>query len=325
MKAVQLKKFGGVEELFIGNVPTPDISEEEVLVKVRASALNRADLLQRKGMYPPPPGESEIIGLEMAGEVVEVGNGVDRWNPGDRVFALLAGGGYAEYVKVHKNLLMPLPKEMDFLEAAGIAEAFLTAYQAIVWHLDIQAKETLLIHAGASGVGTAAIQLAKMKKAVALVTASAGKHQLCKELGADLCIDYKTRDFASAILAKYPNGIPALLDFIGGPYFKNNIKVLARDGRMVMLGFMGGTKVESLDLLPVLFKRLKIMGSTLRARPLEYKARLIAAFSNDCLPAFDTGGLKPVLDRVFNWKEVADAHLYMESNKNKGKVILQMD
>ena len=324
MKAILLKNFGGVEELFIGGMPMPEITKQEVLVKVLATALNRADILQRKGLYPPPPGESEIIGLEMAGEVVACGEEVGRWKKGDRVFALLAGGGYAEYVKVHKDMLMSIPENLGYQEAAGIAEAFLTAWQAVVWLADLQAGETILIHAGASGVGTAAIQVAKNLGAEIIVTASSTKHGICQELGAAYCIDYKSQDFSELVFQKNKNGVDVILDFIGAPYFSKNLKTLSLEGRMVMLGFLGGTKMEGLDLHPILFKRLTIMGSTLRSRSLEYKIRLTKDFEKHALPLFGTKKLKPIIDSVFDWKDVQKAHAYMESNKNGGKVILRV-
>ncbi|MEZ4934967.1 MAG: NAD(P)H-quinone oxidoreductase [Saprospiraceae bacterium] len=324
MKAILQNNFGSVEELYLGEATMPTITEDEVLVKVRATALNRADLLQRKGLYPPPPGESEIIGLEMSGEVSAIGAKVEEWEVGDRVFALLAGGGYAEYVKVHKRMLMKIPGSMGFEEAAAVAEAFLTAWQALVWLAGIQTGETILIHAGASGVGTAAIQIAKAKGAKIVVTASKGKHELCKNLGADHCIDYRAKNFAEEIFHFNKRGADVLIDFMGASYFENNIKALAMDGRMVMLGFLGGTKIESLDMGPVLFKRLKIMGSTLRARSLEYKARLTNDFVKHGLSLLATGVIKPVIDSVFDWRDVKQAHTYMEGNKNKGKVILRI-
>ena len=324
MKAILLNKHGGVEEMYIGEIPTPTISSDEVLVKVHATALNRADLLQRRGLYPPPPGENEVIGLEMAGEVVKVGDGVVEWRPSDRVFALLAGGGYAEYVKVHKDMLMPIPGNLGFEEAAGVAEAFLTAWQSVVWLAQLKKGESILIHAGASGVGTAAIQLAKHIGAEIAVTASLGKHPICHDLGAATCIDYHSLDFASAILKSNKNGVQVVIDFIGAPYFSKNVEVLSIDGRMVMLGFMGGTQMNNFDLRPFLFKRLKIMGSTLRSRSPDYKIRLTKDFVKNGLPMFENGTLKPVIDSVFDWKEVQQAHKMMESNKNQGKVILSV-
>lgn len=324
MQAILLKKFGGLEELYLGGTDTPSISSKEVLVKVKATALNRADLLQRRGLYPPPPGESEILGLEMAGEVDTLGSEVSKWKKGDKVFALLPGGGYAEYVKVHEDMLMPIPENLSFEEAAGIAEAFLTAWQAVIWLGEIKEHEEILIHAGASGVGTAAIQIAKNLQTKVIVTASKGKHEICKNLGANHCIDYKSENFETVISEKRNPGVDFILDFIGAPYFQQNINSLRPDGRMVMLGLMGGLKMKEANLSPILFKRLKIMGSTLRARKLEYKIALTNDFKNKCLPLFTDKKIKPIIDSVFNWKDVKAAHQKMEENKNAGKIILRM-
>ena len=323
MKAVLLKQYGGPDELYLGESPMPVIQDHEVLVKVHATALNRADILQRRGLYPPPTGESEILGLEMAGEIVKVGREVREWEVGEKVFALLPGGGYAEYVKVPAALLMKVPEGMDTTQAAGIAEAFLTAWQAVVWLAALQQSERILIHAGASGVGTAAIQIAKNLGAEISVTASAGKHSLCRQLGANQCIDYKTQDFG-AFLADNNQMVNVIIDFIGAPYFAKNLQALQPDGRMVMLGFMGGTKAEKLNLAPVIFKRLRIMGSTLRARSIDYKSRLTHDFAKHCLPFFSERKMSPVIDSVFNWREVQQAHRFMEANKNQGKIILAM-
>ena len=235
--------------MYAGEVPVPSIGAGEVLVKVHATALNRADLLQRRGLYPPPDGESEILGLEMAGEVVVVGEGAGEWHPGDRVMALLAGGGYAECVGVAAEMLMRIPSNLSYEQAAAIPEAFLTAWQALDWLAGLQKGETVLLHAGASGVGTAAIQLAKIKGARIWTTASAGKHSLCLELGADECIDYRIRDFSEVILQKNKNGVQVVIDFIGAPYFDKNLRVMAPDGRMVMPGFLGGARTKETNLV----------------------------------------------------------------------------
>lgn len=324
MKAVLLKKFGGIEELYVGEAPDPIISNEEVLVKVHATALNRADLLQRKGLYPPPPGESEILGLEMAGEIATVGSQVNNWKKGDRVLALLAGGGYAEYVKVHQDMLISIPDSMTYTQAAAIAEAFLTAYQSVVWLADLKAGETILVHAGASGVGTAATQLAKQIGATVYTTASLRKHETCQKMGADLCINYKEESFEEVVLRNKPTGVDVVIDFIGAPYFSKNLKALGMDGRMVMLGFLGGVKTAETNLAPILFKRLKIMGSTLRARTLAYKIELTRAFADDYFQLFEKGQLLSVVDSVYDWENVRQAHEYMEKNKNMGKIILKV-
>jgi len=326
MQAVKIESFGDPGQLTIGQWPMPAPAPRELLVQVAATALNRADTLQRQGKYPPPSGESPLLGLEMAGTVVETGSEVARWKTGDRVCGLLGGGGYAQYAAIHEEMAMRIPDELSFEQAAAIPEVWLTAYQALRWLAGFQAEEWLLIHAGASGVGTAAIQLARqMKAGKILVTASAPKHDICRELGADLAIDYQNKDFKKAVF-DYSNerGVDVVIDFIGAPYFQRNLNVLRTDGRLVMLALMGGVQPDSLSLGPILRKRLQVTGSTLRARSLEYKIKLTQAFSTFAWPLFQSGYLRPVIDRVFDWRDVVAAHEYMEANKNKGKIILQV-
>ncbi len=326
MKAVLLKEFGGVDQLYIGTTEDPDIGPNDVLVKVEASALNRADTLQRRGLYPPPPGASEIIGLEMSGVITQVGTSVTTKKIGDRVCGLLAGGGYAQYVSINEHLALPIPGGLDFLQAAAIPEVFLTAFQALVLLADLKEGERVLIHAGASGVGTAAIQLAKkIGASQIIVTASKGKHELCLSLGADHAIDYKSEDFESAVSDLTDGqGVDVVIDFLAASYFQKNINSMGFDGRMVMLALMGGVQVESLQISNILFKRLKIMGSTLRARSLDYKIDLAQSFYKMALPSFIDGSLSPIIDSVYDWSEVAAAHTFMEANKNAGKIILKI-
>ena len=326
MKAILLKAFGDADQLYLGEAPTPTFTSTEVLVKVKATALNRADTLQRKGSYPPPPGASEILGLEMSGIIEQVGSDVSRWKPGDRVFGLLAGGGYAEYVSTHENMLLEIPENWNFHEGAAIAEVYLTAFQALSYLSNLQKGETVLIHAGASGVGTAAIQLAKsMGAAKIIVTASKSKHKVCKNLGADITIDYRTQNFEEVIKEiTQGKGVDVIIDFLGASYFQKNINSLAMDGRLVILAFMGGIKIEELNIVNFLRKRIKIMGSTLRARSLDYKIQLTQDFANYAMPKFITKELQPVIDSVFDWKDVVEAHRYMEANKNKGKIVLRV-
>ena len=325
MKAILLHKFGDPEQLYLGEYKKPQLGAKDILVQVKATALNRADTLQRKGLYPPPKGESPIIGLEMSGVVVELGKDVTRWTLGDKVCGLLAGGGYAEYVKIHEELAMPIPDNLDFVEAAALPEVFLTAFQTIDWLANLQRGETILIHAGASGVGTAAIQLAKQKGATVIVTASKTKQDICKTLGADKAIDYKKEDFKIAVL-DFTNGkgVDVVIDFIAAPYFHRNIDLLRADGRLILLAWMGGSKVDNVNLQQVLLKRLHIMGSTLRARTLDYKIKLSKDLIRFAWPLFENGKLKAVVDSIFDWTEVANAHRYMEANKNKGKIILKV-
>ncbi|MGB0932256.1 MAG: NAD(P)H-quinone oxidoreductase [Chitinophagales bacterium] len=326
MKAIQLYQFGSPEHFYIGEYETPEPKPSEIQVKVAATALNRADTLQRMGKYPPPKGASPILGLEMSGTVSKVGSEVSKWKVGDKVCALLSGGGYAEYVVIDQNLAAPIPSNLTLQQAAAIPEVFLTAYQALDWLAELKGGESILIHAGASGVGTAAIQIAREKGATVYVTASKGKHETCLQLGATKAIDYRSENFEEVILQETEGrGVDVVLDFLAAPYFQKNLNCLAVDGRMVMLALMGGIQVENLNLVPILRKRLKIMGSTLRSRNLDYKTKLTTDFWSFAYNRFEDGGMKPVIDSVFDWSEVADAHRYMEANRNKGKIVLKME
>jgi len=325
MKAVLLKEFGTPEQMYIGQTDRPSIQEDEVLVKIHCTALNRADTLQRMGKYAPPKGESEILGLEMSGTIAELGSKVTRFSVGDRVCALLAGGGYAEYVNVPEALIIPMSNDMSFQEGAAIPEVFLTAYQALYTLINLTDDETILIHAGASGVGTAAIQLAKLITDKIVVTASAAKHQLCKDLGAALCIDYKAKAFKKEVLVyTEAKGVDAILDFVAGPYFQDNVDLLKLDGRMVMLAALGGGNVEDAQIAKIVWKRLRIMGSTLRSRSLKYKIDLTRQLLNQYWSGFDDGSLKPIIDSVYDWQDVVEAHKRMEANLNAGKIILNV-
>lgn len=326
MKAILVKQPGGPEQLMLGEYPTPKPAANELLVKVHATALNRADTLQREGKYPPPEGASPLLGLEIAGEVTDVGADVTKYKAGDKVFGLLPGGGYAGYAVIDEGMAMPVPGNLSMEEAAAIPEVFLTAYQALAWLGNLQPGERVLIHAGASGVGTAAIQLARQIGAEVLVTASAEKHQTCLNLGAAKAIDYKKESFREEVL-QYTNneGVDVIIDFIAGPYFVDNIDCLRTDGRLVILASLGGGKVEEFDLRKVLAKRLHIMGSTLRSRSREYQVALTKDLRNFALDKFRNGTLKPVIDSVYDWKDVAEAHRYMEQNRNMGKIVLSVE
>ncbi|HEY8393937.1 MAG TPA: NAD(P)H-quinone oxidoreductase [Thermaerobacter sp.] len=326
MRAVLVRQPGGPEQLYLGEYPTPEPHEGELLVRVRATALNRADILQRRGLYPPPPGASPILGLEMAGVVERTGPGCPGWQPGDRVFALLPGGGYAEYVTVPAGMAMRIPAKLTFEEAAAIPEAFFTAYQTLFWIGRLQAGERVLVHAGASGVGTAAIQLARDAGAEVLVTAgSEAKLEACRSLGASHAFNYKDGPFAPRVLeATGGRGVDLVLDFVGAPYWEQNLECLATDGRLVLIATMGGGVLERCDLRRLLAKRLQVTGTTLRSRSPEYKARLTQEFATRILPRFAEGRLRPIIDRVFPWEQVADAHRYMEANRNIGKIVLRV-
>lgn len=325
MKAVLMHEFGGPEVMHIGEYPQPEYGSGDLLVKVHATALNRADTMQRQGKYPPPPGASEIMGLEISGEIVATGSQVSSWEIGDRICALLPGGGYAEYVSIPAEMAIRIPEGWTYTQAAAMPEVYLTAFQALDWIADLQAGERILIHAGASGVGTAATQIAIAKGAEVLVTASAPKHDLCLRLGASLAIDYKQQDFAAEIEAFTEGvGVNVILDFIAAPYFQSNLNALSLDGRLVMLSLMGGIKTEGINLAPILRKRLQVLGSTLRSRTPDYKASLSRALVDFAAPHWQNGALLPVVDRVFDWQEVVAAHTYMEANRNQGKIVLQL-
>jgi putative PIG3 family NAD(P)H quinone oxidoreductase len=324
MKAVVVEQPGGVEQLAISEVTTPRPGQGELLVRVRAAALNRADILQREGNYPPPPGASEILGLDMAGVVEKPGSGCSTYRAGDRVFGLLPGGGYAEYAVIPEDMAMPIPDDFTFEQAAAVPEVFLTAFQTLFWIGRLQAGERILIHAGASGVGTAAIQLANEVGAVVLTTTGTDeKCERCRTLGAVRAIKYRNEDFAAAVLEQTQGtGVDLILDFVAAPYWEKNISVLGTDGRMVLISLMGGSLAERVNLGHILKKRLQITGTTLRPRSLEYKIRLTREFADFGLDRLADGRLQPVIDSIFPWEQVAEAHARMEANQNIGKIVL---
>lgn len=325
MQAILLKESGSADQLYLGEWPTPEPASHEILVQVQATALNRADLSQREGKYPPPEGASPILGLEVSGVVEAVGEEVTRWQAGDRVFGLLPGGGYAQYAIMHEDMAMPMPSTWNFADAAAVPEVFLTAFQALSWIAYVQPGERVLLHAGASGVGTAAIQLAHAMGAEVLVTSSASKHDLCRQLGATHTIDYRKGPFLEELLSvTNGQGVDVIVDPVGGDYFTQNIKALRLDGRLVMLAVMGGAKVPEVNLGPIVFKRLQVTGSTLRSRSREYQIQLTQDFADFAFDRFQSGMLKPVIDTVFDWQDVAEAHRYMEANQNTGKIVLRV-
>nr|WP_297837489.1 NAD(P)H-quinone oxidoreductase [Ignavibacterium sp.] len=326
MKAILFDEPCAADKLYIGEFPKPEVGEEEILVEVKATALNRADILQRLGKYPPPTGASPILGLEIAGVVVAKGSKVFKWKTGDKVFGLIPGGGYAQYAVIHEEMAMRIPDKLSFEEAAAIPEAFLTSYQAIVWLAELKANEFILIHAAASGVGTAAIQLAREIGAKIIITASAEKHFICKELGADVLIDYKSQNFKDVVLNATNNyGVDVIIDFIGANYFNDNIDSLTRDGRLILLATLSGGKVNEFDVRQILTKRLKIVGSTLRSRSLDYQIKLTKDFYNFAYDKISSGRIKTIIDKVFDWTDVSEAHKRMEANKNIGKIVLRIN
>ncbi|KAM6912208.1 quinone oxidoreductase PIG3 [Xenentodon cancila] len=329
MRAVCVDVPGGPENLVLRNVPKPQPKDGEVLIKVHAAALNRADLLQRRGLYPPPPGESDIIGLEVAGTVESLGPGLKKdWKPDDRAMALLGGGGYAEYVPVREELLMPAPSTIPLWEAAAIPEAWLTAFQLLAFIAQVKEGEVVLVHAGASGVGTAAVQLARLFGAVPVVTAgSREKLALAERLGAAAGFNYKEEGFVQGVHDfTAGKGADIILDCIGGSNWEQNVSSLAIDGRWVLYGTMGGRTVEGDLLGKLLSKRGHLLSSLLRSRSLQYKGDLVKAFSHRVLPYFSAQppSLRPVIDSNFNLVDVAKAHRHMEANRNMGKIIINM-
>jgi len=325
MKAIQLNEQ--TRELFIGDFLTPIIGEDELLVKVHATAINRADILQKRGKYPVPNGASPILGLEMSGTIEKIGKNVTKWQVGDRVCGLLPGGGYAEYVSIPSSLAIPIPSNLNFEEAAAIPEVFLTAYLNLFELGQLKENETVLIHAGASGVGTAAIQLVKEFGSFSIITAgSEEKLNSCLDLGAQHAINYKNNDFQVEV-EKLTNGkgVDVILDFVGAPYFHQNLQSLNVNGRLILIGTMGGVKIDELNLLPLLMKRISIIGSTLRSQTLQQKVHLTNQFKEHVLPLFEKTNIKPVIDTIFSWDEVNEAHKRMENNKNIGKIVLRIN
>ncbi|CAG9330404.1 unnamed protein product [Blepharisma stoltei] len=321
MRAVTTAGFGDIDVLQVSEIPRPIPGENEVLVKIHASALNRADTLQRKGLYPPPPGASNIIGLECTGEVAE---SVGSWASGKRVMSILSGGGYAEYATIPSDHLIPIPDNLSYEEAAAIPEGWITAYQILFYIAKGKPQEKVLIHAGASGVGTALIQLAKLKGLLVAVTCgSQEKMDFCRNLGADLAINYKTESFKEKI--RDFGGVDIVLDCIGANYFEDNLDAINLDGRWIIYGTMGGHQVNQVSLRGLMAKRVSLITTTLRSRSKEYKADLIKEFINDgILDAFQNGILKPILYRTFSMEEVALAHELMEKNENSGKIVLKI-
>jgi putative PIG3 family NAD(P)H quinone oxidoreductase len=328
VRAYVLSTYGGPEVLSLSETPDPEPGPEEVLVAIRAAGVNNSDLAQRAGHYPPPPPRPsvEIPGLEFAGEVVATGSQVLRHRPGDRVCGLLPGGGYAERVVTHERMAMPVPAGMSWVEAAAIPEVYLTAYDALFLQADLQPHEQLLVHAIASGVGTAALQLALVTGATVYGTSrSADKCRRVREMGAAAVIEMSDpdRDFPQALLAASGGrAMDVVLDLVGGAYLGRNLAALATRGRMVTLALKGGARAE-LDLGLVMAKRLRLSGSGLRARPLEEKIALSGAFARRCLPLFPSR-LHPVVGAVLPWTEAAEAHRLLEASAVVGKVVLEV-
>lgn len=324
MKAVIRTGDGGTEVLKIGEIPPPQQTETQLLVDVKATALNRADLIQRRGGYPPPQGESEILGLEIAGKVSDLGENVSNFNIGDRVFGLVGGGGYAEKAVIDYRMAMHIPSDWSFEEAAAVPEVFFTANENIFTLGQLTKGETILIHAGGSGVGSAGIQIAHHAGAKVYVTAgTTEKISKCIELGAKAGINYKDTDFTEEI-TRFTNGdgVDVVLDFIGAEYLQRNLSILKTKGRLLQVGLMSGSETH-INLGIVMRKRLKIIGSVMRPQSLEEKIAITQRFVECWLPELKAGTLQPIIDTIFTLEQVQEAHEYMETNRNFGKIILK--
>lgn len=321
MRYIAHEKGGTASNLRIAETNAPEISDSQVLVKVAAFSVNRADILQRQGKYPPPKGVSAILGMDIAGEIVDCGAAVRDWEVGTKVCAMIPGGGYAEYAVVESEHLIAKPDALSMEEAASIPEVFLTAFQTLFTNGHLSPNQSVLIHAGASGVGLAAIQLAKCTGAKISVTASSpSKLQKCAQFGAHELVNYKEQDFLKVLLENQ-SAFELIVDVVGGDYTNKNLKLLKPDGRIVNLAILGGRFVENFDLALMLSKRATIMGSTLRNRSHEYRTKLVEEFSSKFLSLFDSQVLMPFVDTVFTAQDIALAHERIEANQSIGKFV----
>lgn len=326
MRAVAAAKYGDADVLCFQERPIPEIGEHDLLVEVKCAGINRADILQRRGHYPPPKGETDILGLEIAGTVTARGSSVKDFKVGDRVFGLVAGGGYAAYCRLDAGLAISLPDDWSFEQGAAVAEAFFTAGETLFQVGGLQPGEHVLIHAGGSGVGSAAIQLAKAIGAKVYTTVgSEEKAEQCRELGVDAAIVYKKQDFAESILAlTNGRGVDQIIDFIGATYFQKHIDLLTTAGRLVLVGFLGGAKTN-VNLFQILSKRLSIFGFIMRSRSKEDKIAIRNRFFQHHWPLLTSGKIRPVIHRSFHWEEVAAAHRYLEESNHFGKLVLNLN
>lgn len=324
MTAIAIKAAGGPDVLVPVQLPVPVPGDGEILVKVAAAGVNRPDVMQRKGLYPAPKGAPETPGLEIAGEVVATGKGVTRWKLGDKVMALVIGGGYAEYALAHESHALPVGN-LPMIEAGAIPETFFTVWHNVFQRGALKAGETLLVHGGSSGIGTTAIQLAKHFGAKVIVTAgTAEKCDACSKLGADLAVNYKTDDFVKAVkTATGGEGVNVILDMVGGDYIARNYEAAAVEGRIVQIAFMRGPKAE-VDFTRIMLKRLHHTGSTLRSRSVADKGAIAADLEKNALPLIVSGKVKPVIYKTFPLDRAADAHALMDSDAHIGKIVLSL-
>ncbi|KAF9069505.1 quinone oxidoreductase [Rhodocollybia butyracea] len=335
MRAILIKDGKGpIENLYFGERPEPEVPKDYVLVKIKAFGLNGMDPIQRRGEYPLPPGTTDILGVEFSGHVSAVGEGVSKWKQGDEVFGLAIGGAYAEYIAVNQTYILPKPSHLSWVDAASIPEVYITAYQALFRVAQIKRGENVLIHSGASGVGLAAIQLARMSGANSVITTASTKEKLDWLLsipnGATHTVNYKTEDFAAvAMEVTNGKGVDVIVDFVGQSHWTKNIEALAYDGRMVHLAMLSGSIVKEMDLKKIIFKRLHILGSTLRARDYEYKSALISDFGNEFGSSITgrdgEGPIKTYVQKVYSWKDIHAATHTLEAGKGIGKIVMEVD
>ncbi|MDR7038860.1 putative PIG3 family NAD(P)H quinone oxidoreductase [Methylobacterium sp. BE186] len=324
MRQIRFTGAGGPDVIAVETAPLPVPASGQVLIEVAAAGINRPDVMQRLGNYPPPKGATEIPGLEVAGRIAALGEGVSGLSLGDEVCALTISGGYAEFAVAEAGQVLPKPKPLSLVEAAGVPETFFTVYSNVIQRGRLKAGETFLVHGGSSGIGSTAIQIAKRHGARVFATAgSAEKCRFCEALGADAAIDYREADFVEAVKGLTEGkGVDVILDMIGASYLRKNLSSLAVEGRLVMIALMGGYKVEGLNITPVMLKRLTFTGSTLRARPKGEKAEIAEGLRRDVWPDLESGAIKPVIHATFPLEEAAKAHELMESSAHLGKILL---
>ena len=323
MRQIEAPSPGGPDALVVTTAPIPTPGPGEVLIRVAAAGVNRPDILQREGKYPPPPGAPTVLGLEVAGTIAAVGPGVARYRTGEAVCALLAGGGYAEYALAPEPQCLPLPHGLDTTQAAAIPETFFTVWTNVFERGRLAPGETLLVHGGASGIGTTAIQLAVASGAIAIATAGTEeKCRACLRLGARAAINYREADFvAECRRLTGDRGVDVVLDMVGGPYVQRNLKALAPEGRLVQIAFLQGSRIE-VDLMPLMLKRLTMTGSTLRSRSVEEKGAIARALEGRVWPWLEAGIVRPVIFETFPLEAAAEAHRLMESDRHVGKIVL---
>lgn len=326
MKFVTNNEPGGAEVLYLSEREAPIVNADEVLINVAAAGVNRPDVMQRMGLYPPPPGASDILGLEVAGTITEVGSEVQQWSVGDQVCALCNGGGYAELVNVPADQCLPVPKGLDMVQAASLPETLFTVWSNVFDRGGLQTGENFLVHGGTSGIGVAAIQMAKALGATVFTTAGSDeKCQACIDLGADFAINYNTTDFVEQVqLLTAQRGIDVTLDMVGGDYIDRNLQVAAMDGRVVNIAFQKGFN-NQVNFLPIMLKRLSLTGSTLRPQSGEVKAAIAQSLRENIWPKIEQGAIRPVIDQVLSLANAADAHARMESSQHIGKIMLALD